>query len=63
MLRIIILLTIPVLISCATKSKVPLNNDTPLLEDAMIQNDVDKKANMLAQEYIITDGPALQIKS
>ncbi|GLR17025.1 dipeptidase [Portibacter lacus] len=56
MLRIIILLTIPVLISCATKSKVPLNNDAPLLEDAMIQNDVDKKANMLAQEYIITDG-------
>ncbi|WP_235297274.1 dipeptidase [Portibacter marinus] len=51
------------LISCTTKSKVPLNDEAPVMSQSTSTTStsgqapsIQEKANQLAQKYIITDG-------
>jgi membrane dipeptidase len=56
MTRILLLFIATTLIACSTKSKVPLNDSAPTLQDTAQEEMLQTKANMIAHKYVITDG-------
>lgn len=56
MTRILLILISSILVACSTKSKVPLNENVPMLKNSAQAEAVQKRAKELAHKYIITDG-------
>lgn len=56
MTRILALLISLFIVSCSTKSKVPLNSEAPIISESSQDKNLQKRADELAHKYIITDG-------